>query len=141
MSGTTPINIIPTLDLQSILSNPTDILGYVIRYYTTAPQSISDTTPHAMISLANDVSRYQNSPDTLVGAVTRSLQSVLQRYFPAPSQVTVDVSTSDNGDGSYDLTILLAVTTNGNNYSLGANVSVNATGRLQLKFTPNFPSL
>jgi len=141
MSGTTPVNIIPTLDLQSILSNPTDILGYVIRYYTTAPKSVSDSTPRVMISLANDVSRYQDSPDTLVTVVTQSLQRVLFRYFPAPSQVTVDVSTNDNGDGSYNLTILLAVMTNGNNYSLGANVSVNSTGLLQLKFTPNYPPL
>ena len=129
--------ILPCLDTQNILNDPRDILAYVIRYYTTAPKSVSDTTPNLMISLMDDISRYQNTPSTLISAVTTALQTVLGNYFPLPtSAVSVNVSTNDNGNGTYNLTIELAINTNNNNYTMGADVSVNSTGILQLKFHP-----
>ena len=138
MSGSSvPIPIIPTLDSQSILKDPRDILAYVLRYYTTAPKSISDTTPNAMISIMDDISKYQGNQSTLISAVTTSLQSVYTRFFPMGS-LSVDVSTSDNGDGSYNVTILLSVILNGVNYTIGGDVSVSNTGILQLKFHPSF---
>jgi hypothetical protein len=139
MSTTT--TILPTLDSQSILTNPVDILSYIIRYYCTAPKSISDTTPTLMISLADDVSRYQNDSGMLINIVTTALQSVLNQYFPSPNaSSTVDVSTSDNGDNTYNLTIQLVATVNGAVYTIGADVSVNSAGILLLKFHPGLPS-
>jgi len=137
MSGTTVI--IPTLDSLPILTDPRDILGYTIRYYATAPKSVSDTTPKYMISLADTVSKYQSDPDALANRVIADLQIVLNRFFFSPNASTsVDVSTSDNGDGTFNLTIQIAAMLNGNPYTLGASVSVNSTGILQLKFHPSF---
>ena len=133
MSGTP---IIPCLDTQSLLVDPRDILSYVLRYYTTAPKSVSDTTPYAMISLADDISRYQDNQNNLSRAVTTALQSVYTRFFD-PGTTSVDVSTSDNGDGSYNLTIQLSVGKNGVPYTLGANVAVSNNGILQLKYHPS----
>ena len=139
VSGTaSPIPILPCLDTQSILNDPRDILAYIIRYYVTAPKSVSDTTPFSMISLADDISRYQNSPSTIVSKVTEALQQTLANYFPKPdASASVDVTTSDNGDGSYNLTIRVAASTVNGTFSLGADVGVGSTGILQLKFHPN----
>ena len=128
--------IIPCLDTQSILSEPRDILAYVLRYYTTAPKSVSDTTPYAMISLADDVSRYQGNPSHLANAVNKALLTTYSRFFD-PGAVSVDVSTEDNGDGSYNVTILLSVIRNGTTYTLGADVAVGNNGILQLKWHPS----
>lgn len=133
MSG---IPIIPTLDTQQILQDPRDILSYQLRYYTTAPKSVSDTTPNEMISLMDDISKYQYNSGSLVNAVSNSLQTVYNRFFP-PGATTVNVSPSDNGDGTYDIVIQISVILSGSIYSLGANVSVNTTGVLQLKWHPS----
>lgn len=131
----TPTPIIPNLGPMSIISSPVDILAYVIRYYTTAPKSVSDATHDLMISLADDVSRYQSDPNNLISVVTTSLQSVYNRYFPGRS-ITVDVSANDNGNGTYNITIQVSVILDGINYTLGSDVQVNRNGVLLLTFHP-----
>lgn len=131
-----PINIIPTLDTQSILSDPRDILAYQLRYYCTAPLSVSNSTAGAMISIADTASRYQGSSETMVKQVTKDLTSVYNRFFPIGATI-VNVSSSDNANGTYNLTIALAVNVNNTSYTLGADVSVNQNGILSLKWHPN----
>ena len=137
MTVTTPIPIVPTLDAQSILSNPQDILAYQLRYYITMPLSVSDTTSGLMISLADTVSRYQAIEGNLVRSVTDDLTTVYSRFFPQTGSLTVDVTTSDNGDGTYNITILLAVIVNGQSYTLGSDVTVGAAGNMVLTYHPN----
>jgi len=135
MVTVTPTPVIPTLDSISIIQDPRDILSYVLRYYATAPKSVSDSTPDAMISLADTTSRYQANPNTMAVQVTTDLTTVYNRFFP-PGSLSVIVDTADNGDGSYNITIQLAVILNAVSYTLGADVSVNSTGLLQLKWHP-----
>lgn len=130
-----PINAIFTLDSQSILTNPIDILSYVLRYYCTAAKSVSNTTFNQMISIMNTISKYQNNSNTLVQQVTNDLMSVFSRFFPSNSTI-VNVTSSDNGDGSYNITIKLAVILNNTSYTLGSDVTVNSNGVLQLKWHP-----
>jgi hypothetical protein len=135
------IAMIPTLDTQSILSDPRDILGYQLAFYTRTPKSVSDTTPWAIVSMADAISRYQYNQSALVAAVTQDLKSVYARFFTPPAgSVSVDVSTSDNADGTYDVTINLSAVSNGVPYTLGADVTVNAAGSLHLKYHPALPS-
>ena len=135
VSGTTQIPIIPTLDTAPILTDPRDILGYVLRYYTTSAKSVSDSTAPGMISFMDDISRYQNDPSLLCNEVTKSLQSVYGRFFD-PRTTTILVTSGDNGDGTYNITIQLSVIQNGSSYTLGADVTVSKTGILQLKWHP-----
>lgn len=137
MTAATPISIIPTLDTQSILTDPRDILAYILRYYAMAPKSVSNSTPALMISLADTVSRYQANADYLAEMVAQDLNGVYNRFF-APGTTTVDVSSTDNGDGSYNLTISLAVLQNTQTFMLGASVTVNQSGILNLKWHPAF---
>jgi hypothetical protein len=134
---TSPTNIIPTLDSQSILTSPIDQIGYIIRYYCTAPKSISNTTFAQMISIADTISRYQGNKSTLTQQITNDLNSVFNRFFPLGSTI-INVTTTDNDDGSYNVTIGVSAVINGVNYSLGANVGVTTTGILTLKWTPQF---
>ena len=136
-SSTTPTNIIPTLDTQSILTNPKDIIGYILRYYFTAPKSVSNSTYNYMISFADTSSQYQGVATNLVTQVTRDLNTVLNRFFPAGA-TSVNVSSSDNGDGSYNLTVQVSTVVNGKSYALGSDVSVTSTGILNLKWHPQF---
>lgn len=136
MSGaSTPISIVPTLDVISVLTDPRDILAYVLRWYTTVPKSISDSTPAQIISMTDAISRYQDNPRRLTDAIMSDLRNVYSNYF-GPNSTTVDVSTSDNGNGTYNVTIQLATTSNGSTYALGSSVTVDGTGALQLKFHP-----
>lgn len=131
----TAINIIPTLDSQSILTDPRDILGYIVRYYCTAPKTVSDTTSSYMISIADTISRYQAAPSNMIKQVTNDLQGILNRFFPVNAS-SVDVTSSTNPDGSYNLTIRLTAVSNGTSYSLGSDVTVNSAGILNLKWHP-----
>lgn len=131
-----PIPIIPTLDTCPILTDVRDILAYILRYYTTAPKSVSDTTPRQMISLMDDISKYQGDKSLLVSKATYALQTVYSQFFPQDAS-SVDITTSDNGDGSYNLIIQLTATVNGSTYTVGGNVSVSNTGILQLTWHPS----
>lgn len=131
----TPINIVPTLDSQSILTDPRDILGYQLRYYCTAPKSVSNVTFNSMISIADTASRYQDNPEVMASQVTSDLNTVFNRFFP-PGATTINVSTDDNGDGTYNLVIQMAVFVNGKSYTLGADITVTSTGIAVLKWHP-----
>ena len=133
---TTPIPIIPTLDVQSILDDPRDILAYILRYYVTAPKSVSNSTPAAMISFADTASRYQSDSNVLSSAIIKDLSSVYGRFFDL-NATTIDVSTQDNGNGTYNVTILLATIKNNTSYTLGASISVDNTGAINIKYHPN----
>jgi hypothetical protein len=132
------IPIIPTLDTQGILSDPRDIMAYILHYYTTAPKSVSDSTPASMISLLDDISTYQSNANALANAATRSLQAAFANFYPASSgnSASVTVETSDNGDDTYNLIIQVSVRVNTVPYTLGADVSISPTGTLQLKYHP-----
>ena len=133
MSST--LNIIPTLDSQSILTDPRDILGYTLRFYCSTARSVSDNMYYNIVSIQDTISRYQNNPTSLATQVTKDLTNVLNRFYPSGAS-NVDVSTSSNGDGTYNLKIQLSVITNGSSYALGADVSVNSNGMLSLKWHP-----
>lgn len=135
MSGNQPTPIIMTLDSQSVLTSPLDIMGYLLRYYMTAPKSVSNTAYPFMISIADTISKYQGNAASLGQQVTTDLTSVFNRFFPPGSSV-INVSTEDNGDGTYNLTLQLSVSINGQSYALGADVSVNSAGILNLKWHP-----
>ena len=126
--------MIPTLDRQPLLTHPTDILSYVLRWYTTSPKTISDTTPTAIISIIDTISRYQSNPSTLASKVASDLYSVYGNYFPVGT-TTVDTSTSDNGNGTYNLTISISTIQGGSPYSIGVDITVGNSGILQ--FTPH----
>lgn len=137
MAAAAPIAIIPTLDSQSILTDPRDIMGYVLRWYVTAPKSISDSTPRQMISIIDTISRYENDKSTLIAKVTEELQGVFNNYF-ANGTASVDTTANDNGDGSYNLTITLAVVQANSTTTLGADISTDSTGMVSLKWHPSF---
>ncbi len=90
-----------------------------------------------MISIADTISRYQGNKSTLTQQITNDLNSVFNRFFPLGSTI-INVTTTDNDDGSYNVTIGVSAVINGVNYSLGANVGVTTTGILTLKWTPQF---
>ena len=135
--STSVTNIIPTLDTQSILKNPSDILAYVIRYYFTAPKSVSNSTFDFMVSFADSASKYQNVIANLVSQVQKDLMGVFNRFFSAQA-TTVNVTPQDNGDGSYNITVECSTVVNGKNYALGGDITVNNTGVLQIKWHPQF---
>lgn len=137
--SSTITNIIPTLDSQSVLVNPSDQLAYILRYYFTAPKSVSNTSLNYMISFADTASRYQNVATDLITQVTQDLMGVYNRFFP-PQATTVNVSAENNGNGTYNITVQVSTVVNGTSYALGSDVTVNATGVLQIKYHPQFTS-
>lgn len=128
--------IIPTLDSQSILMDPRDILSYIIRYYCTAPKSVSNTAYNYTISLTDTISKYQGNRSQLKQYVTNDLQEVLNRFYPVNTS-SIDISTEENDNNSYNVVIKISVIKDGRSYSIGADVSVSANGILQPKWHPN----
>lgn len=106
-------------------------MAYILRWYATVPKSVSDTTPPGMISIADDISRYQDNRSVLCEAVSNALQKVYGNFFTQPS---VNVSWSDNSDGSYNIEIALSVIVNGVTYTLDGDLSVNNQNQIVLTY-------
>ena len=116
----------------SQLTNPTDIIKYVLWEYTSIPKSINDTFTDSEISFIYDVAQADFNPDLLTSLVTGNLTTVLMKYFPGFS-VNVNVTVGWIDDIRYTLTIQIIVSNAVSSYSLDQNVEVDANGNFALK--------
>jgi len=116
----------------SQLTNPTDIIKYVLWAYTSMPKFINDTFTAGEISFIYDVAAVDYDADRLVNLVTNNLTMVFNKYFQNAS-VNVNISVDWLDDVRYELTIQILVSMNGQTYSLDQNVEVDSNGNFALK--------
>ena len=116
----------------SQLTNPTDIIKYVLWAYTSMPKFINDTFTAGEISFIYDVAAVDYDADRLVNLATNNLTMVLNKYFQNAS-VNVNISVDWLDDVRYELTIQILVSMNGQTYSLDQNVEVDSNGNFALK--------
>ena len=92
----------------SQLTNPTDIIKYVLWAYTSMPKFINDTFTAGEISFIYDVAAVDYDADRLVNLATNNLTMVLNKYFQNAS-VNVNISVDWLDDVRYELTIQILV--------------------------------
>jgi hypothetical protein len=126
---TTPV--IPTLmgDINR-LSDPIDIMKYILKWYTSVPKNINDTFATDEISFRWDDASSGHNPDQLKSQVSSNLKRTLSKYFPNASSIDVDVTTEQIDDVRYSIIIDMLVVNNGVPYNLTDTYNVDSGGNL-----------
>lgn len=114
---------IPTLGSQEFITKPQLMMAYVLRYYTTAPKSTSNTHYDQKISLTDTLSRYGNDMSAITGPVRVELLAEFTRLFPDAS-IEIDVTTTSTDNVTYELVISPIVTMDGMAYTVDKTVSI-----------------
>jgi len=123
--------IVPVLSSSSKnLSDPTDIIEYLLRYYFHTPKNISDTLNAGEISFRYDEASYSGDPIELRKVVERALGTVLNRYFGNADNLTVSVTIEKVDEGNYNIVIDISVVISGIRYSIDKNIKVDKDGNV-----------
>ena len=124
--------IIPSMDSSSKnLTEPTDIIEYVLRHYFSAPKNINDTHRPGEISLRYDEAESGHDEVALAKAAERNLIMNLDKYFSEADSLSVNVASTDLGDNEFELSIDVIVTIDGTPYAIDNTVKVDSSGNLQ----------
>lgn len=119
---------VPTLGTKTHITDPSQILSYIMRQYASVPKNATKTWVAETISLAHDLSTYgQDTQDNLESAIKKSLTSVLDRIFGGGTSVVV---TRTKKDSYYNLLISVSVRYKGSGYTFDKSISVDDTGHL-----------
>lgn len=125
--------IIPVLmsDIQQ-LSQPVDIIKYILQWYTHTPKNINDTFASDEISFRYDDATSGHNPELIKEVVRTRLMYILKKYFPTGS-LTVEVTTTPVDEVRYNITIDILVIIDKVPYSLSNDYSVDSEGNLEYK--------
>lgn len=111
------------------LSQPIDIIKYILQWYTHTPKNINDTFADQEISFRFDDATAGHNPEEIKTVVRVRLLNTLKKYFPTGT-VTVDVTTTAVDDVRYNINIDILVILDGTPYSLSNNYVVDKDGYL-----------
>lgn len=127
-------NIFPVFKTSTgSAKEPQDIMKAVLQWYMVNPAGINDTFRKHEISFIFDVADNPGATQ-LLAVVKGNLIKVLRRYFPDGS-LTVDVARDDIDSRNYTLTIDIALTSQGESYSVGQEYRIDRDGKLTYEFT------
>ncbi len=127
--------IIPVLmgDINR-LTDPIDIMKYILKWYTSVPKNINDTFANEEVSFRWDDASSGHNPDQLKSQVSINLRRVLSKYFPNASSVDVDVKVEQIDDVRYNVVIDMLVVNNSIPYSLTDTFAIDGSGNLIFAF-------
>lgn len=141
MSGTLVLNpCVPTLGATTLLTDPSQILAYVIRQFCTTPQHISTLYYQNVISLGDLISRSGNDANAVAGPAQTALMQVLNAIFGSGA-ASVSTEINQLTDASYSLVLVVQVVYQGQVYGVTPTVQVtNGVLVLQNDTLPTFSS-
>lgn len=119
-----PIPAIPTLGATTLLTDPGQIIAYVIRQFCTTPRSISTIYQDSVISLGDILSRASNDST----AATQQAQIALTKVFGSifgNGSINVSVTSEQVTSATYSLLIVVQVNYNNTIYGISNTVQVN----------------
>lgn len=88
---------VPTLGTTTLLTEATDIVPYIIRFYAAAPKSTTHMWINEAVSLQDTLTQFSNTPETLRRKISEELVAVFNRIFQnSNSNVTVRIEDFDN---------------------------------------------
>lgn len=116
---------IATLSLGNafVITSPTTIIPLVLRNFFSVPKSAVNTFQDMVISLPDIISRYGYDKNQITTPIFNALNTVFNRIFPTAA-VNVDVTTVDQENGAYDISISVIVTINGMAYTVDDSTSI-----------------
>lgn len=117
---TTSMLTTPTISTVGNPQNPVELAMKLIEYYNEANWSQSNSFFGNVKCLAAAIKEFQHSPDRLSEKIRQDLTVVFSRHFDQPD---FTVSSSDNGNGTYDLTITGSYYSDGKKYDLSEKYS------------------
>ncbi len=118
----------------SQLTNPVDIIKYVLMYYMNTPKNINDTFNSQEISFRWDDADVGSNKDLLKGRAQSALEGTLRRYFPDAKVVDVTVNTDDLDEVRYSVVIDILVVIGTDSYSISNNFEVTKDKFLKYTF-------
>lgn len=105
---------VPTLGTTTYLTDPTDIVPYIIRHYASVPKSTTHMWTNEVVSLRDTITQFQNTPDSLRRQIVNDLTEVFNRIFQnSGTNVSVDIEDIENNT-AYN--IIIEVTVFQNNF-------------------------
>lgn len=110
----------PTISTVGSPQNPVELAKKLIEYYNEANYSQSNSFFGDVKCLAAAIKELQQNPDRLSERIKQDLTLVFSRHFDQPD---FTVSASDNGNGTYDLTITGSYHSDGKKYDLSEKYS------------------
>ncbi len=126
-----PIPCVPTLGATTFLTDPSEIIAYVVRHFCAAPQSASNTYFDITYSLGDILSRYSYAANAVITPITTALMQILTNIFGTTGFPTVTVTTSFDTDTTYTITIFVQVLISGVFHTIDPTISVsNGTIRM-----------
>lgn len=90
------------------LTDPEDIVTYLIRHFVTNPGKNLTVLDNESLSMRELAYAYGNTPSQMAGASQEQIQSALVRYFPGQA-ISVEVYVSDPEQYLYTLTVEVSV--------------------------------
>ena len=101
---TTPI--IPTLDRASnrVLSDPADVIAYLVKFFFTNPGNISEPFANLQVSFRKLNATFGSNAKQMVDQTTIQLQTVINRYYP-DGRFLVNVTALNETTPNYTLRV------------------------------------
>jgi len=118
------------------LTQPVDIMKYIIWEYTSIPKNINDTFNEKEISFIFDAASVDGDPEALSNTVRGNLSGILSSYFPTGTN-SVDVEVEWVDSVRYNLTIDMLVVINSTPYRITNTFQVDKSGNLVLNLIGN----
>jgi hypothetical protein len=130
---------IPTLHLSaSFISNPSDILMYLLRHYLYTPANIYESFIKDQYSLSNVLAKSEHDPNHLKELVEIELENYLGKTFNSNNgySLLINVDIEDVDERNYNLILDVTVTDKfGNTYGATPNVTIDNDQVIKINFS------
>ena len=124
--------IILTLRKNTAVTDISEQIAYIIKYFWKAPKSMNDTLRDYMVSYMDIVSTYTDIP-TICNQCQIALTGVFTRMYGNGS-AAVSVTSSTEDGVNYSITIDVTVTWNDETYGASDKFTVDSDGKIVLLF-------
>ena len=125
------IPCVPTLSSVTFLTNPPDVIAYVLRHFCSSPKSVNETLIEYTISMMDIISRYGDDVDAVCVQTIQSLTQAFTNIYGVGS-TTVEATPQTSDNVNYSIEINVSITYNGQTYSIANTVTTDSNGRLIL---------
>lgn len=123
------------------ISNPSDILAYVVRHYFETPSNIYESFLEFEYTFSKQLAKYQHTPEQLQEVVSRDLQEYLGQIFDLTT-LSIDVQinyvkrhNTDKYKDFYELIINLSVTYENITYNITPNITIDKDFNFEINFS------
>ena len=135
--------LFPTLHLSMpFISNPSDILAYLVRHYFYTPSNIYESFLDFEYTFSKRLAEFQEHPDDLKELVQMVFETYISFIFDSTIYtVNVDIEYIDNPINKndqykdfYNMSVDILLTIDNKTYSISPNINIDDKGNFEINF-------